>query len=132
MPIVDWGARRQIVNAREAALHAAVLAYREAVIEGVAEAQTALVQFDTKSALVESAQKTLALNERGAQSAQTMQRIGLGDGLETAGANLAVAQSRLQRNLAARDRALAYIALYKAFGGTIPPLAKDANPEGTH
>lgn len=132
LPIVDWGARRQIVNAREAALHAAVLAYREAVIEGVAEAQTALVQFDTKSALVESAQKTLALNERGAQSAQTMQRIGLGDGLETAGANLAVAQSRLQRNLAARDRALAYIALYKAFGGTIPPLAKDANPAGTH
>lgn len=130
IPIVDWAARRQVANAREAALRAAVLAYREAVIEGVAEAQTALAQFDAKSDLVENAQKTLALNERGAQSAQTMQRIGLGDGLETAGANLAAAQSRLQRNLAVRDRALAYVALYKAFGGTIPPLAKDSKHEG--
>ncbi|WP_330887737.1 TolC family protein [Rudaea sp.] len=130
LPIVDWGARRQVVNAREAALHASVLAYREAVIEGVAEAQTALAQFDAKSALAENVQKTLTLNERGLQSAQTMQRIGLGDGLETAGASLAAAQSRLQRNLAVRDRALAYIALYKAFGGAIPPLAKDAVQEG--
>jgi hypothetical protein len=30
-----------------------------------------------------------------------------------------------------RDRALAYIALYKAFGGTIPPMAKDRNQEGS-
>lgn len=131
IPIVDWAARRQIVNARERALHASVLAYREAVIEGVAEAQTALAQFDTKSTLAENVQKTLELNERGATSAQTMQRIGLGDGLETAGASLAAAQSRLQRNLAVRDRALAYIALYKAFGGTIPPMAKDRNQEGS-
>ena len=130
IPIVDWAARREVVNAREAALHASVLAYREAVIEGVAEAQTALAQFDVKSALAQTAQKTLDLNERGAKSAQTLQRIGLGDGIETAGADLAAAQARLARNLATRDRALAYIALYKAFGGTIPPLAKDAKQEG--
>jgi NodT family efflux transporter outer membrane factor (OMF) lipoprotein len=131
LPIVDWGARRQVVNARERALQASVLAYREAVIEGVAEAQTALAQFDAKTASAENAQKTLELNERGAQTARTMQRIGLGDGLESAGANLAAAQSRLQRNLAVRDRALAYIALYKAFGGTLPPLAKDGKQEGS-
>jgi NodT family efflux transporter outer membrane factor (OMF) lipoprotein len=130
IPIVDWAARRQVVNARERALQASVLAYREAVIEGVAEAQTALAQFDAKSTLVTNVHKTLDLNERGAKSAQTMQRIGLGDGLETATADLASAQSRLSLSLATRDRALAYIALYKAFGGTIPPLAKDAKNEG--
>ena len=130
IPIVDWAARRQVVNARERALQASVLAYREAVIEGVAEAQTALAQFQAKSTLADNTQKLLELNEHGAQSAQTMQRIGLGDGLETAGANLAAVQSRLQRNLAVRDRALAYIALYKAFGGTIPPMAKDSKHEG--
>lgn len=130
IPIVDWAARRQVVNARERALQASVLAYREAVIEGVAEAQTALAQFDAKSVLVESVHKTFDLNERGAKSAQTMQRIGLGDGLETANANLASAHSRLALSLAVRDRSLAYIALYKAFGGTIPPLAKDSKREG--
>jgi outer membrane protein TolC len=122
IPIVDWGARREVVNAREAALAAAVLAYREAVLEGVAEAQSALAQFDAKSILVENAQKSLILNERGAQSAQTLQRIGLGDGLDAATANLALAQSRLQQTSVLRERALSYIALYKAFGGTIPPL----------
>lgn len=130
IPIVDWAARRQVVNARERALQASVLAYREAVIEGVAEAQTTLAQFDAKSALVENVHKTLDLNERSEKSAQTMQRIGLGDGLETANANLAAAQSRLALSLAVRDRSLAYIALYKAFGGTIPPLAKDSKHEG--
>ncbi|MFT3792524.1 MAG: TolC family protein [Rudaea sp.] len=130
IPLVDWGARRSIANARERALHASTLAYREAVIEGVAEAQTALAQFDAKSALAQNAQKTLELNQRSAKSAQTMQRIGLGDGLDTASAELAASQARLARNLAERDRSLAYIALYKAFGGTIPPLAKDAKNEG--
>ncbi len=130
LPILDWGARRQVINARERALQASLLAYRQAVIEGVGEAQTALVQFDAKSVLAGNEQKALDLSERGAKSAQTMQRIGLGDGLETATADLAAAQARLARNLATRDRALAYIALYKAFGGTIPPLAKDAKNEG--
>ena len=126
IPIVDWGARRSVVNAREAALAAAVLAYREAVLEGVAEAQTALAQFDAKSVLVENAQKSLALSERGAQSAQTMQRIGLGDGFDAASANLALAQSRLQQSGVLRERALSYIALYKAFGGVIPPLKAES------
>ena len=130
IPLVDWGARRKIANAHERALQASVLAYREAVIEGVAEAQTMLAQFEAKSASAESTQKTLELTEHSAQSAQTMQRIGLGDGMETAGANLASIQSRLARNLAVRDRALAYIALYKALGGTIPPMAKDTKHEG--
>ena len=122
IPIVDWGARRALVNAREAALSAAVLAYREAVLESVAEAQTALAQFDAKSLLVENAQKSLALSEHGTLSAQTLQRIGLGDGLDSATANLALDQAHLQQTLVLRDRALSFIALYKAFGGAIPPL----------
>ncbi|MDR0780151.1 MAG: TolC family protein [Pseudomonadales bacterium] len=130
LPIVDWGARRGVANARERALQAAVLAYREAVIEGLAEAQTALAQFDAKTLLADNVQKTLALHERGAQTAQMLQRIGLADGVETAEANLAAAQAQLQRNLAVRDRALAYIALYKAFGGTLPPLAGDSQAQG--
>lgn len=122
IPIVDWGARREVVNAREAALAAAVLAYREAVLEGVAEAQTALAHFDAKSLLVENAQQSLAFSEHGAQSAQTLQRIGLGDGLDAANASLALDQSRLQEISALQERALSYVALYKAFGGMIPPM----------
>jgi NodT family efflux transporter outer membrane factor (OMF) lipoprotein len=122
LPILDWGARRDVINARESALAASVLAYREAVLESVAEAQTAIAQFDAKSELMDTAQRSLDLNQRAVKSAQTLQRIGLGDGLDSAAANLALSQSRLQQNGVLRDRALSYIALYKAFGGTIPPL----------
>ncbi|MBS0589154.1 MAG: TolC family protein [Proteobacteria bacterium] len=130
LPIVDWAARRQVANAREHALQASVLAYREAVIEGVAEAQTALAQFDTKSALVQNLGESLEMSARAAKSAQTLQRIGLGDGIDSANAEIIANQARLGHNLAERDRSLAYIALYKAFGGAIPPLAKDIHHQG--
>lgn len=45
-PIFDWNARHDVADARDAALSAAVLAYRQSVLEGVAEAETALAQLD--------------------------------------------------------------------------------------
>ena len=125
IPLFDWGMRRDVVNAREAALNAAVLAYREAVLEGVAEAQTALAQFDAKTLAAERAQQSTLASERSARAAQTLQRIGLGDGLDSANASLALAQSRVQASNAVRERALAYIALYKSLGGAMPPLRTD-------
>ena len=124
IPLWDWGARRDIVDAREAALSASVLAYREAVLEGVAEVEIALAQFADKTARTENVQVALALVQQSAQSAQTLQRIGLGDGLDTTSADVALAESRLAQVNARRERSLAFIALYKAFGGVLPPLEK--------
>lgn len=127
IPLWDWGARRDVIDAREAALSASVLAYREAVLEGVAEVESALAQFADKTTRTDHAQTSLALVQQAAQSAQTLQHLGLGDGLDTTAAKLALAESRLAQVNAQRERALAYIALYKAFGGALPPLASDAN-----
>lgn len=128
IPLWDWGMRRDVVSAREAALNAAVLAYREAVLEGVAEAQTALAQFDAKTQTLARMRESVQASERGAQSAKTLQRIGIGDGNDSANAGLALTQSRLQQSGAVRERALAYIALYKSLGGAMPPLQTDATP----
>ena len=122
IPLWDWGARRDVVGAREAALSASELTYREAVLEGVAEVETALTQFADKTARTEHVQATLELAAQSAQSAQTLQRVGLGDGMDTTSAELAVVESRLAQINARRERSLAYIALYKAFGGALPPL----------
>ena len=127
IPLWDWGARRDVVDAREAVLSASVLAYREAVLEGVAEVESALAQFAAKTTRVDSSQASLGLIQQSAHSAETLQRIGLGDGLDTTSASLALAESRLAQVNARRERSLAYIALYKAFGGALPPLASDAN-----
>ncbi len=122
MPLWDWGARRDVVDAREAALSASELAYREAVLEGVAEVETALTQFAEKTARAERVRTALQLATQSAKSAQTLQRIGLSDGLDTTSADLAVVESRVAQINAQRERSLAYIALYKAFGGVLPPL----------
>jgi NodT family efflux transporter outer membrane factor (OMF) lipoprotein len=124
-PIFDWGARHDLVDARAAALQGAVLAYRQTVLEGVAEAESALAQLDRQQKRVRAG----AINERAlehaAQSVVQLRGLGLADAADTANAALAAAQAQLERSLATHDLNLAFIALYKSFGGTLPPLLPD-------
>ena len=120
LPLLDWNARRAVVGAREAALNAAVLAYREAVLEGVADVNAALARFGAKSALAAHADNAVGAAEHARTTAATARRIGLSDDAELAAADLAREQAELQRVQARHDRALAFIALYKAFGGNLP------------
>jgi len=121
IPLFDWGARRDVVSAREAALSAALLAYREAVLEAVAEVEGALAQFAARTHALSLAQETQAASERAEQAARKLQQIGLGDGVDSAGADVAFAQSRLLASNALRERALGYVAVYKSLGGAMPP-----------
>lgn len=125
IPLFDWGARRDMVMARDTGLQAAALAYRQAVLEGVAEAETALAQWRRQRQRVDAANKILAASERAAVSAHELQRIGLADAADSASAETASAQAKLDRSLAEHDAALAFIAVYKSFGGSLPPLQMD-------
>jgi outer membrane protein TolC len=122
LPILDWHARRAVVGAREAALDAAVLAYRQAVLEGVAEVETAIARFQAKTALVAHADEAIETATRAFDTATTSRRIGVIDDADVMAAKIALEQSQLQRLQAVRERGLGYIALYKAFGGSMPPL----------
>jgi len=123
LPILDWGARRDVVDAREAALSAALLAYRQAVLEGVAEAQSALAQLQRQQLRESASTRSFAALEQAAESTRSLRSIGLADGADSAGATISAAQAQLERTLATRDASLAFIALYKAFGGVLPPSA---------
>ncbi|MBS0556690.1 MAG: efflux transporter outer membrane subunit [Proteobacteria bacterium] len=123
IPLLDWGARHDMANAREAGLQAAVLGYRQAVLEGVAEAESALAQWQRDQARADAAHARLALADNALTRAQTLRRIGLADDADRAQAGIAQAQAQLQASLAQRDAAIAFIAVYKSFGGTLPPLA---------
>jgi len=122
LPLWDWGARRDVAAARESALAASLLAYRQAVLEGIAEVESALAGFSDKTFRETSAAAAIALSERGTSAAGTLKRVGLGDGLDETQAQLGAGEARLQQINARRERALAFIALYKAFGGVLPPL----------
>ncbi|MGH8091414.1 MAG: TolC family protein, partial [Rudaea sp.] len=123
IPLLDWGARRDMVNARDTGLQAAVLGYRQAVLEGVAEAESALAQWQRDETRAAAARAQLALADNAQTRAQTLQRIGLADKSDHAQAGIAQAQAQLQASLAQRDAAVAFIAVYKSFGGALPPLA---------
>jgi outer membrane protein, multidrug efflux system len=127
LPILDWGARRDVVNAREAALAAAVLAYREAVLESVAEVETALARFNARQAAVMNSEESLKVAQQILDTVRASRQIGLSDDIDLAGAELARCQAQLQHIQSVRDLALSYIALYKAFGGNVPPLAVPAS-----
>jgi len=92
------------------------------VLEGLAEVESALAGFSDKSSRDKYATTEIAIGERAAGAAGTLKRIGLGDGLDEAQAQLGAGEARLQQISARRERALAFIALYKAFGGAMPPL----------
>jgi len=122
LPLIDWHSRRAIASAREAALTAAVLAYREAVLEGVAEVEAALARFDAKTSVLATADESVATAGRTYETTTAARKIGVLDDSDIATAKLALLQAELQRLQDRRDRALAFIAMYKAFGGSLPPL----------
>ncbi|MHB8678442.1 MAG: efflux transporter outer membrane subunit [Rudaea sp.] len=123
IPLFDWGARRDMAGARDAGLQAAVLGYRQAVLEGVAEAESALALWQRERTRADSARTQLKLAQTARTRTQVLQRIGLADASDHAQAGIAQAQAQLQASLAQRDAAIAFIAVYKSFGGTLPPLA---------
>jgi NodT family efflux transporter outer membrane factor (OMF) lipoprotein len=123
IPLFDWGARRDAANAREANLQLAVLGYRQAVLEGVAEAESALAQWRRDHARADAARAQLELADNAQARALTLQRIGLADDADRAQAGIAQVQAQLQASAAQRDATVAFIAVYKSLGGTLPPLA---------
>ena len=129
-PLFDWGARHDVVDARDAALQAAVLAYRQSVLEGVAEAESALAQLERQQKRASASDKNVHALEHAQQTAGKLRGFGLADGADSTAAALAAAQARLERSLATHDLNLAFIALYKSFGGTLPPLQAGCRSDG--
>src|SRR6185312_6319848 len=100
IPLFDWGQRRAVRDAREDQLQAALIAYRQAVLQGAAEVESDL------AALHAAGQK-----------------------LQSADAKLALSESELDREQARLAHGLAFVALYKALGGApLPEEADNAKP----
>lgn len=122
MPLFDWGMRLAKAHAQKHELLAAVYAYRQAVLQGVAETETAmgdLQQTQQREDLAEQAAQ--ALNDN--MSALDKRRsLGLASTLELQDATIAQQNAQLALVSARAERDLAYISLYKALGGApLPP-----------
>ncbi|WP_187300607.1 TolC family protein, partial [Mizugakiibacter sediminis] len=126
LPLFDWGARRARADAGSAALAAAEDAYRQAVLAGVAEVESALATLQSAHAQAERVDAALAAQRRADEAAATLQRLGLADALARGEAATALLDAQASALDAHAREAVAFIALYKALGGAPPPLAEAA------
>ena len=125
IPLFDWGQRRAVRDAREDQLQAALLAYRQAVLQGAAEVETDLAALHASDERAHGADATAAASENSLVLSEKLQGLGQADGLQLADAKFALTESELDREQARLAHGLAYVALYKALGGA--PLPKDGD-----
>jgi outer membrane protein, multidrug efflux system len=123
MPLFDWGMRVAQSHAKYHELQAAVYDYRQAVLQGVAESETAmgdLQQLHLKETAAEQAAQALSGN---ATVLDKRRRLGLSSTLDVQDALIAQQNAQLALISARGERDLAYVSLYKALGGApLPPI----------
>ncbi|WP_236585325.1 TolC family protein [Dyella sp. EPa41] len=130
IPLFDWGQRVAAAHAKDHELKAAVLAYRQAVLQGVAEAEIAMGDLEQlrgrEQATVQAAQAVQttmdALNKRA--------ELNLGSHLDVQDGLIENRRAQLEVISAIAARDLAYVSLYKALGGASMP-ADAAPPRST-
>lgn len=122
MPLFDWGVRQSVAEARRHQLAASVLAYRQAVLAGLAEAETALGALAGQDERCQALGEGVTAAARAADRARTLQRLGLADEGAVNAGDAALLRARLELLAGERERALALVALYKALGGAPLPV----------
>jgi len=133
IPLFDWGQRHAVRDAREAQLQAALLAYRQAVLQGAAEVESDLAALHASAQRLQGAGAATKASRNALAMSKKMRELGQADGLQLADAELALSESELDRERARLAHGLAYVALYKALGGApLPegdaPAAAGAKP----
>lgn len=117
IPLFDWGQRQAAAHARGDELDAALLAYRQAVLEGLSEAESALVELDQYRQRREAEERALQALGRAADHAGRLTASKLSSEFDNA--DLAARRIQAQLALSATTLAqdLAFISLHKAVGG---------------
>lgn len=122
IPLFDWGTRRAAEHARDAELKASLLAYRQAVLQGAAEVESALAALHQARARGVQADIAVASLQHGATMTATLRKLGQADDLDIADTKIALSKARLDSEQAQEAQDIAYVALYKALGGApLPP-----------
>lgn len=126
MPLFDWGLRQANEHAKSHELKAAVLAYRQAVLQGVAEVETALGTLQQQEQRVQHSLAAWQALQHADDSLQTRVKLQLDSPLALADGQLAAMQAAVELADARASHSVAYVALFKALGGA--PLPADEAP----
>lgn len=121
IPLFDWGERVAREHASDHQLHAAVLAYRQAVLEGVAETEIALGDLHQLGLRATAATQELQVMRTGMMAARKRASLKLASALDVQKALIQQRHAELNLLAARTAQDLAYVALYRALGGAPLP-----------
>lgn len=128
IPLFDWGSRVAAAHAKGFELKAAVLAYRQAVLQGVAEAETAMGDLQQSYERERAHRQATEALTAGVAALKTRVDLKLASPLEARQGQIDSDRGELALLQARTERDLAYVSLYKALGGAPLPPAH----EGEH
>jgi multidrug efflux system outer membrane protein len=125
IPLFDWGIRIAAKHAKDHELKASVLAYRQAVLKGVAEVETALGALQQQQQREQ--QNTIAWEalQRVDRAVQNRVQLHLNSPLDRVESQIAVNEADAQLVDARAEHSLSYVALFKALGGAPLPTAAE-------
>jgi outer membrane protein TolC len=124
IPLFDWGMRAADEHARDDELRAALLGYRQAVLQGATEVETALAALHQAQIGTRNASGAAGAMQRGAALSEKLRELGQADDLDVADAKIAAARAQDEAEQAREREGIAFIALYKALGGAPLPEAQ--------
>lgn len=123
MSLWDGGALAASQRARDADFDVAAALYRQAVLQGVAEAQSALLQLDHERQRTAATVAVEAAVRQRANATEVQARLGLTTGFQRADARSAAVQARRDTLRAGLAEQVAYVTLFTAFGGASLPAS---------
>lgn len=123
IPLFDWGMRLAAKHANDHELKASVLAYRQAVLQGVTEVETALGSLQQQEQREQHDALAWQALTRVDRSMQQRQRLQLAGPLDRTDSQIAADQAAIELADARAGHSLAYVALFKALGGAPLPSA---------
>ncbi|MFC4762220.1 TolC family protein [Dyella koreensis] len=129
IPLFDWGQRVAAAHAKGHELKAAVYAYRQAVLQGVAEAEIAMGDLEQLRGREQASQQAAEVLQTGAAAMRKRAELGLGSHLDIQDSLVEGQRAELELVSAIAARDLAYVSLYKALGGA--PMPAQPMPKGT-
>lgn len=121
IPLLDWGLRKAKASASSHALKASVLAYKQAVLQGIARVEIALGNLARERVREHASLKAWQALTHAATRLRQRQQLGLTSAMTTAQSEIACDRAMLAVIDARQARDTAYAALYEALGGAPDP-----------
>ncbi|WNL45188.1 TolC family protein [Dyella sp. BiH032] len=121
IPLFDWGQRVATAHAKDHDLNAALFAYRQAVLQGVAEAEVAMGDLEQLRGREQALAQAAQASGGGVAATRKRAELGLGSGLDLQDSLIDSHRAELELAAAIAQRDLAYVSLYKALGGAPMP-----------